>query len=594
MKQRFYLLATIMAFILLFMAGCGSDGETATPIIETPVPTATDLPTPSESVQGEAVVDSIQILILESFPVQVNVFARGNLPDGCTRIDRINKERSGDLFQVTISTLRPGGAVCSEALVPFEETIGLDVLGLDAGRYSVDVNGMVGSFTLDIDNRVPTDETPEPTATPEAEETTEVLASIGGRVWHDLCAISGGEGGEPAVPSEGCIAGADGASFQANGLMEPAEPGLGSIVVNLGEGACPAVGLDSAITDENGNFSFASLAAGNYCVSVDALDEQNSAILIPGGWTFPDIDVDFVTLSVADGEAITGVNFGWDYQFLPLPEVDLATCVNSIQFIEDLTIPDNTVLAPGETFEKRWRLRNSGTCPWTTEYSLVKVSGDGIGGPDSVLLSRPAAPGQTIDVSVSLTAPDEIGTYRDNWQLSNASGDPFGVGGSQEEAFWLQIVVAEPVATPVPGSASIGGVIWADFCQIRADGSPSAGCVETEEGSGFYRGDGTLSSGESRIPDLLVTLSDVACPESGAIPATDIIATTLTDAGGLYRFPGLDEGTYCVSIDAFSTENVDILIPGDWTWPAPGVGRITVILEAGESLLEIDFGWDDL
>jgi hypothetical protein len=222
------------------------------------------------------------------------------------------------------------------------------------------------------------------------------------------------------------------------------------------------------------------------------------------------------------------------------------------------------------------------------------VGGEGILGPDSVPLSRPAAPGQTIDLSVALTAPDELGTYRINWQISNASGQPFGIGGLVEEAFWVQIVVAEPVATPVPGSGTIGGVVWADFCQIRADGSPSGGCVETEEGSGFFRADGTFNSGESRIPDLLVTLSDVACPDAGSIPAADVIATTLTDANGLYQFSGLDEGTYCVSIDAFSPENVDILIPGDWTWPAPGVGRIGVILDAGESLLELGFGWDDL
>ena len=35
---------------------------------------------------GLAVVDSIDILIMESMPVQVNVVARGNLPDGCTSI----------------------------------------------------------------------------------------------------------------------------------------------------------------------------------------------------------------------------------------------------------------------------------------------------------------------------------------------------------------------------------------------------------------------------------------------------------------------------------------------------------------------------
>ena len=36
--------------------------------------------------------------------------------------------------------------------VPFEDTIPLDVYDLPAGAYTVDVNGVTNTFTLDVDN----------------------------------------------------------------------------------------------------------------------------------------------------------------------------------------------------------------------------------------------------------------------------------------------------------------------------------------------------------------------------------------------------------------------------------------------------------
>jgi inhibitor of cysteine peptidase len=116
-----------------------------------PSPVPTTVPS-GEMLHGEAVVEEIEILILESFPVQIHVIARGNLPDGCTEIDEIQEARTADGFQVTITTVRPADAMCTEALVPFEEVIALDVLGLPAGTYQVDVNGVTGSFELTRDN----------------------------------------------------------------------------------------------------------------------------------------------------------------------------------------------------------------------------------------------------------------------------------------------------------------------------------------------------------------------------------------------------------------------------------------------------------
>jgi len=91
-------------------------------------------------------------------------------------------------------------------------------------------------------------------------------------------------------------------------------------------------------------------------------------------------------------------------------------------FVKDVTIPDGTRLTPGKAFTKTWRLKNIGTCTWTTNYALVFDSGTQMGGPVEQPLTANVAPGETIDISVNLVAPATAGTYTGNWQIRNASG----------------------------------------------------------------------------------------------------------------------------------------------------------------------------
>jgi hypothetical protein len=100
------------------------------------------------------------------------------------------------------------------------------------------------------------------------------------------------------------------------------------------------------------------------------------------------------------------------------------TCDNSI-FAADVTIPDGTVMSPGQTFVKSWKLMNNGTCPWSTAYKLVFVIGDAMGG-TSVPVPIAVPAGQQGQISVSLTAPVTAGDYTGQWQLANAQGQRFG------------------------------------------------------------------------------------------------------------------------------------------------------------------------
>ncbi len=117
-----------------------------------PQPAKTD---DGEYIYGTAVVENIEILTLESFPVRINVITKGYLPDGCTEIGDITKSKDGNTFVVNIETIRPADVMCTQAIVPYEEVIPLDVYGIKAGTYSVVVNDVRGSFELATDNSLP-------------------------------------------------------------------------------------------------------------------------------------------------------------------------------------------------------------------------------------------------------------------------------------------------------------------------------------------------------------------------------------------------------------------------------------------------------
>jgi len=98
-----------------------------------------------------ASIESIDILVLESFPVQINVLINGYLPNPCYQITRIEKNQEGNTFYIKVF-MKYNGLICIQTIKPYKETVALDVYGLVAGTYQVDVNGVVGSFTLNTDN----------------------------------------------------------------------------------------------------------------------------------------------------------------------------------------------------------------------------------------------------------------------------------------------------------------------------------------------------------------------------------------------------------------------------------------------------------
>lgn len=108
-------------------------------------------PAVAESIVRPAQIQRIEIVVLDATPVQVRVVAHGYLPDGCTAAEGVEQRREGNTFHATVKTTRPAGALCTQQIILFSETFPLDIAGLPAGTYSVEVNGKIGTFTLDED-----------------------------------------------------------------------------------------------------------------------------------------------------------------------------------------------------------------------------------------------------------------------------------------------------------------------------------------------------------------------------------------------------------------------------------------------------------
>lgn len=116
-------------------------------------------------------------------------------------------------------------------------------------------------------------------------------------------------------------------------------------------------------------------------------------------------------------------------------------CQNDSTFLDHLSIPDGTAVEPGRNFVKIWRVRNSGTCRWTAGYSLGFISGDRMGAAESIPLTQGVEPGDSVSVSIPLTAPSATGVHAGQWQMQAAEGAPFG------DVLTAQITVSDLLST---------------------------------------------------------------------------------------------------------------------------------------------------
>ena len=234
----------------------------------------------------------------------------------------------------------------------------------------------------------------------------------------------------------------------------------------------------------------------------------------------------------------------------PPPTATLG-CSDTMQFVSDVTVPDNTVMTPGQNFTKTWRIRNTGSCTWSTAYDTVFVNGNSMGAQSTTALAGSVPPNATVDISVSMSAPSTNGTYRGDYRMRNDKDVLFG-------GFYVLIVVG-PTPAPTVGVHRSDQLTLDDDEGIDFDGGSittgSSADILLDEVSAseryFRPENGTVIQEMSGVPSYSACQS--ASMSSTAVDLDDIDAPTIfcykTSSGRYGRVEVEDIDSTSIDID---------------------------------------------
>jgi hypothetical protein len=219
------------------------------------------------------------------------------------------------------------------------------------------------------------------------------------------------------------------------------------------------------------------------------------------------------------------------------------------QFVSDVTIPDGTTVTAGQAFTKTWRFRNAGTCSWTPSYSVVYSSGNQMGGPSTQALAGNVNPGQTVDISVNLTAPSTPGDYTGYWKMRNSSGVLFA-------HFYVQIKVQSTVTVTVPSAQVSLNAVPSESGTVYegAAGLAPAGTILAGDTSGNFIARGYMSFDIASLAGK--TISSATLDLTGCTKMQDPFTGSLAGiwVGELQYALPLDQSDYDLSGTAISSQ----------------------------------------
>lgn len=315
-----------------------------------------------------------------------------------------------------------------------------------------------------------------------------------------------------------------------NGARDADEAVIAGIHVSLAAGGCGSPVIAKTVTGAGEpSYVFSGLKAGDYCVSIDPQQAENQPVMQTGAWTFPQPSNGAAQgeIQLGPGEQQIGLDFGWKYltaqptelpqatqlpqatgqaqptgqptqpTLLPTPTrvstnpttVPPPACVFKAQYVADVTIADNTVLAPGQTFTKTWRVRNIGTCAWgpgSALHQLAFVGNNALGAPPSVEISNAVAVGAEADISVPMVAPAQAGSFESDWKLRADDDTLVGVGPANVALYVKIIVQAAPSPTPVSPPTGVPPT------GVPPTAAPTSGIIQFVPGATEAEVQGTL------------------------------------------------------------------------------------------------------
>lgn len=336
------------------------------------------------------------------------------------------------------------------------------------------------------------------------------------------------------------------------------------------------------------------LPNGNYAVTVTQGDNDavhdNMVVKANGRVVLPDVDTAAGAFSVQTFTvAVTSASL--TFQFLDAGGTDSLWVVNGIsiapssqppsacdraQFVSDVTVRDGTTFAPGALFTKTWRLKNIGSCTWTTSYALVFDTGEKMAGPDLVNLPQNVPPGQMVDITVNLTAPSTAGSYRGYWKFQNADGVRFGLGTDASKSWWVDIKVSGSVVNPagcdraqfvsdvtIPdGSTYAPGAFITKTWRLKNIGT----CTWNRSYSMVF------SSGERMsAPSVVSVPRDVAPGTTVDMTVSLIAPSSAASYRGYWMFQNPNGVRFGLGADGSKSWWIDIKVSGSPVTPVPGL-----------------------
>ncbi len=213
-----------------------------------------------------------------------------------------------------------------------------------------------------------------------------------------------------------------------------------------------------------------------------------------------------------------------------------AACIDDAAFVEDVTVPDGTNWAPGQAFNKIWRVRNTGTCAWGPGDEFVFVGGEAMT-TQSTFVVPVTAPGATADLFVAMLAPATPGSHAGQWRLRNSKSGLYGatltvkinvLGSSSSQG-----------SPPAPGSSCAGAPAIVSFSAnpttLTAGQSStlSWGKVDNADSAAIDQGIGGVATpGSTNVkPDKTTTYTLTATGCGGTATKQVTVTVTLTNVG---------------------------------------------------------------
>jgi hypothetical protein len=202
----------------------------------------------------------------------------------------------------------------------------------------------------------------------------------------------------------------------------------------------------STTTGNDGRYALSNIPAGAHVVSASTNTGSSNPVNVnipAGGSTTAD-------LSILAAQPTSP----------PATAPAAGACTNNVAFVADVTVPDGTSWAPGQAFNKIWRVKNTGTCAWTTAYDFAFAGGEAMATTTAIAVPD-TAPGATADLLVAMVAPATPGPHAGQWKLRNV-GDAF-FGGAMTIKINVIDTSAPPPVVPPPATGCTGTPNIASF-----------------------------------------------------------------------------------------------------------------------------------